>query len=182
MPTDHEEYSSISPTDQGTDYWATRDFLTEETRDAIKRASIVVVPHENFREEAKILFPVGTTDFFNMLQERASAEVNVEIAAEDEHYQEIALHFDVIRLPMMVVEWAILPLVAAWVAEYLRDKLGSRIDKAEVEASLIVERNNSHGRRAFQLDYKGPAHAFEETVKGDLAKMVGMDQSEEHRD
>lgn len=177
MDTTNQQTSSISPTIRGTEYWASREFLSQRTRDALRHAAIVLVPHENYREQVAAVFPNGTTELFRILKERSPEGMKVEIAVEESEYREIALHYDVVRLPTILIDWVVAPILAAWLVEYLMRKLGSRFEKAEVEASLIVEQECTDGRKAFQLDYKGPASAFEKTIKGDLAKMVSRSES-----
>lgn len=146
------------------------------TRESLRRAAIVIVPHEGFRDHDGPVFPVGTTELFRALQEQAPAGTGVEIAIEDEDYREVALHYDVVRLATLLVDHAVVPMAAAFLADYLVKKLGSRFSKSKVEASLIVEREDPDGRKSFQLDYKGPATTFEKTIKSDLAKMISNDK------
>jgi len=161
------------------DYWASRDFLSPATRESLRRATIILVPHESFRDHAAPVFPAGTTELFRMLQKQAPEGTGVEIAIEENEYREVTLHSDIVRLATIFVKFIGAPTVVGLLVEYLKKKLGSRFFEAEVEASLIVEREDSDGRRAFQLDYKGPADAYETTVKSGLVKMIRSEKTEQ---
>lgn len=168
--------AEVSSTEHTREYWISRDYLSTETCESLRRAAIIVVPHEGFRDFDGPVFPVGTTELLRTLQEQVPPDAGVEIAIEDKDYREVALHYDVVRLATLLLDYAIVPMVAALLADYLMKKLGSRFSKSRVEASLIVEREGPEGRKAFQLEYKGPATTFEATIKSDLAKTVCSDE------
>jgi hypothetical protein len=161
------------------EYWASRDFLSPTTRESLRRAAIIVVPHERFRDHAAPVFPTGTAELFRMLQKQAPTGMGVEIAIEESEYREVTLHYDVVRLATILVKFVVAPTVVGLLVEHLKKKLGSRFFEAEVEASLVVEREDSNGRMAFQFDYKGPATAYETTIKSGLANMINPERAKQ---
>jgi hypothetical protein len=54
----------MAPAEHGLEYWVSREFLSQGTSDALRRAAITLVPHENFREQAATVFANGTTEVF----------------------------------------------------------------------------------------------------------------------
>lgn len=164
---------SLSPDmEHGFEYWASRDSLAPATRDALLRAAIVLVPHENFGHQASLVFPAGTTELFRSLKEQVPSGIEVEIAVEENYYREVALHNDLIRLATMLVKLVAAPIAIGLLVEFLKVKLGSRFSKSEVEASLIVEQEGPGSRAVVRLNYKGPAATFEQTIKSDFAKAI----------
>ena len=157
-------------TERGFEYWASRNSLSPFTRDALLNAKIVLVPHENFGEQVLPVFPDNTTELFRSLREQAPEGITVEIAVEDKDYREVALHSELVRLATILVQWIVAPVAVGLLVEYLKTSLGPRFSQSQVEMSLIVEQECRNGRRAFQLNYKGPAESFAQTVNSSLAK------------
>lgn len=157
-------------THQGFVYWASRDYLSPFTRDALLNATIVLIPHENFGDQALAVFPVNTAEFFRDLRESAPHGVTVEIAAENSDYREVALHSELMRLATILVKSIAAPIVVSLVSEFLKKRLGTRVSKSEVEMSLIVEEDSPECQRQLKFDYKGPAALFEQMLNSKVSE------------
>lgn len=143
--------------------------LSAETWDAVEHAGIVLVPDEGFRDQPGPFFPQGTVDFLAYLRDHAPAGVTVEIAAEDAAYKEIALHFDVVRLATLFVEYAGGPVVTSLIASYLWEHLGSRFKAAEARTSIVVHREEAGVSQTVRISYEGPATGVEQALKDAIA-------------
>ncbi|MGA2967507.1 MAG: hypothetical protein ABSD64_14965 [Terriglobales bacterium] len=165
-------------TDRTLAYWSSLDSLSPETRSAVRRASIIVVPSDGFREYTGPVFPVGTIEFFRLLRERSPQEAAVEIAVDESEYKEVALHSGLVRLAGIIVKYVFAPVASGMIVEYLKTRLGSRFSKSEVEASMIVDQSDGVNHKAWQIKYKGPASTFENVVGGAIASLPGPEPKE----
>jgi hypothetical protein len=158
-------------TDRTLTYWSSLDSLSPETRSAVGRTSIIIVPNDGFREHTGPVFPAGTVEFFRLLRERSPQDAAVEIAVDEPEYKEVALHSELVRLAGVVVEYVLAPVVAGLIVEYLKTRLGSRFSRSEVEASMIVDQSDGVNHKAWEIKYKGPAPTFENVVGSAIASL-----------
>jgi hypothetical protein len=131
--------------------------LTAGTRTAVEQAGIVLIPDDGFREYEGPVFPQGTVDFLHFLRDRAPSGTAVEIAVEDTDYKEVALHFDIIRLATLFVEYIAAPTVATLIAEYLTHRLGSRLKSAEARTAIVIHKKDGDREETVRIAYEGPA-------------------------
>jgi hypothetical protein len=129
------------------------------------------LPDAGFRDYPGPVFPQGTVDFLAYLRGHAPNATSVEIAAEDADYKEIALHFDVVRLATLFVEYAAAPLAINLIASYLWEHLGSRSKKAEARASIVVHREDGAQSQTVRISYEGPATGVEQALKDAIASI-----------
>ena len=147
------------------------EHLTMETRAAVERAGIVIVPDEGFRDYAGPVFPQGTVDFLQFLREHAPHGTEVAIAAEDTDYKEVVLHSDIVRLATLFVEYVAAPVVMSLIAAYLKDFLGSRFGRAEARTAIVVHRKDGAVEQTVRISYEGPAQNVEQALKDAIAGM-----------
>ena len=72
-------------------------YIPVEYIDDIKKANLLIIPNEDFRDDGDVLFPETTREFFEFLKEEASDEIVADIAISDEDFQRIELHSAVIE-------------------------------------------------------------------------------------
>jgi hypothetical protein len=149
----------------------TLDGLSADTRGAVERAGIVLVPDDGFRGYAGPVFPLGTVDFLHFLRAHAPSGTDVVIAAEDTGYKEVVLHSDIVRLATLFVEYVAAPIAMSLIAAYLRDFLGSRFKRAEARAAIIVHRKEGAVEQTLRISYEGPAQNAEEALKAAIASL-----------
>jgi hypothetical protein len=171
------DFCKVSETNEGFEFWASVNSLSDSTRERIQQAGIVVVPDLGFRDHEGPVFPVETTVFFQFLQAEAPPEVRVEIAAEDSAYAELALHADILTIATFVVKDLLLPVVLPLVSTYIWNRIGNTAFPTKVRASLIIEQGSGESRRLLKVDYKGPATTFEKTVSDSVRLIGGGDTS-----
>src|ERR1035438_6162871 len=146
--------------------------FTVETRATVERAGIVLVPDEGFRDYAGPVFPQGTVDFLQFLREHSPSGTDVAIAAEDADYREVILHSDIVRLATMIVEYAAAPLAIHIIGAYLWDLLGSRHQRAEVRAAIVVDRKDASGEQTVRISFEGPAPNIEGALTAAIASLL----------
>ena len=153
--------------------------LTADTRSAVEQAGVVLVPDDGFREYGGPVFPQGTVDFLHFLRDHAPSGTTVEIAAEDTNYKEVALHFDIIRLATLFVEYIAAPTAVALIAEYLKHRLGNGLKSAEARTALMVHQKDGQRERTVRIAYEGPAVNLEGALRDAVASLADAGQPAE---
>jgi len=153
--------------------------LTADTRSAVEQAGVVLVPDDGFREYGGPVFPQGTVDFLHFLRDHAPGGITVEIAAEDTNYKEVALHFDIIRLATLFVEYVAAPTAVALIAEYLKHRLGNGRKSTEVRTALMVHQKDGQREHTVRIAYEGPAVNVEGALRDAVASLANAGQPAE---
>jgi len=158
------ELGTYAEVETGFRYWANAEFLTHATQSAIKKSDIVLVPEQGFADYVGPLFPKGSDDLFQYLRAHAPAKFNVELAAEDADYKELALHGDALNIATLLVTSVAAPIAVGLIVEYLKTRLGSHPVKTEVRVSIILDQSDGLNGKILRLRYEGPANALEKTM------------------
>ena len=66
--------TTIEESEKGFEYWASREYITAETGEKIRRAPVLVIPDEGFRDRPGPVFPVRTEELFQLLRERLTGQ------------------------------------------------------------------------------------------------------------
>jgi hypothetical protein len=111
-------------------------------------------------------------DFLKFLREHSPSGTDVAIAAEDADYKEVVLHSDIVRLATMIVEYAAAPLAIHIIGAYLWDLLGSRHQRAEVRAAIVVHRKDASGEQTVRISFEGPAPNIEGALTAAIASLL----------
>jgi hypothetical protein len=164
--------TTVQPTDQGYEYWRTRPYLSDETRDAVKNAPVLIVPTEGFREQDIRVFPVQTEELFHFLREKMPPEATVEIVINDKDYKELALHGALLIVGSIVAGGATLfaiPVLVNVVSEYINRRLFTENEQktTDVRWELTVV----DGTKATKLTYEGPAIDFRTEMLTAIAQL-----------
>src|SRR4051812_36420985 len=110
--------------------------LSVETRDAVDKADIVLVPDDGFGVMSPRFFHKGQWTFLQFFRDHAPGGTSVAIAVKDADYKEVVLHSDIVRLATIFVEYVGAPIVMSLIAAYLKDFLGSRLKSAEARTAI----------------------------------------------
>jgi hypothetical protein len=168
-----DDFCSYAEVETGFRYWSNAEFLSSETQLAIQTSDIVLVPAEGFGDYVEPVFPKGTDDLFQFLRTSAPHGVKVELAMEDAGYKELALHADTLHLATVLVSLLVAPVAVGLIVEYLKKRLGSRLGKMEVRASMILDQTDGPDGKALRISYEGPANAFARTMREALSVISG---------
>jgi predicted DNA binding CopG/RHH family protein len=164
----------------GFGYWSNVGSLSRETQLAVQRSDIVLVPAEGFGDYVGPVFPKGTDELFHFLRSHAPSGMNVELAAEDADYRELALHGDTVYIASVLVRLLVAPTAVGLIVEYLRTRLGGRLGKTEVRASVILDQTDGPNSKTLRVSYEGPANTFEKTMHEALS-IVSGGQTPDHQ-
>jgi predicted DNA binding CopG/RHH family protein len=160
---------SYAEVQTGFQHWSNTESLSRETQIAVLRSEIVLVPAEGFLDYVGPVFPKGTDALFQFLCTNVPSGINVELAAEDADYKELALHADTLHVATVLVRLLVAPVAVGLLVEYLKNRLGSRFGKTEVRASMILDQTDGPDSKALRISYEGPAIAFEKTMREALS-------------
>ncbi|MEY8532722.1 hypothetical protein AALH30_04185 [Blautia pseudococcoides] len=128
----------------------------------IKKANVLIIPNEGFRDNEGYFFPECTSEFYMFLKNHE--EIETEICIDNDEFQKIELHADIIYVATLIVQYEVLPVVTSVIASYLYDKINSmNKEKKDSNASvhIIVEKNG----KSKKIDYEGSIDNFEEAMK-----------------
>lgn len=140
----------VTETGKSREYWATRPWVTGETRTAVRSADILIVPWEDRGAEQTPSFPTGTAALVHQLAKLTGASVAV--AIDRDGYTELALHANIKRLPMFFVTAVALPILTTVIANEIQKMLDDPTPSV-VELEVIID--PQHGK-CISVQYKGP--------------------------
>ncbi|KAB2400100.1 MULTISPECIES: hypothetical protein [Bacillus cereus group] len=140
-----------------------KDYFPKKLEGDIKKANMLILPYERFRDFDNPVFPEETLKFFHFLREKGDPSLITDICISDEEYIELELHADLIVIPMMILSSVVLPVAINVVSDYISSKIESRNRNAElkIKATLTVV----HGDSSKIFEYEGDADKFEETFE-----------------
>ena len=128
-----------------------------EYMDDIKKANLLLIPNEGFRDEGDVLFPETTREFLEFLKENANDEIVADIAISDEDFKRIELHSAVIQVAKIVVQWCVLPIATGMVAAFLYDlvkKYRRKPEETSAKVQIIAEETAT--KKSKKITYEGP--------------------------
>jgi len=114
---------TITDSHESFETWLSKDFVTDELKQLVSSASILIVPFENLRDTPNpLLFPVGTEEILRFFKEKLPKDQLIDICITDEDYQEFAFYSDYKRLGNFVVKAVAIPVFVAILSAYVYDK------------------------------------------------------------
>lgn len=120
---------NVSDTDITFDGIYEKPYIPIEYMADIKKANLLIIPNEGFRDEGDVLFPETTREFFDFIKETAGDDVIVDIAVSDEDFQCIELHSAAIEVATIIVESALFSIAINLVSSFLYDLIKSITEK-----------------------------------------------------
>lgn len=140
-----------------------KPYTPKELIENIKKAEILFLPYEDFRERNEFLFAEETYKLYSyFLEHKQNADLNVDICSSDENYYELELHAEVINIPLLIVQWLVLPTVTSMIGSYLFGKMVKFMkNDMNTKVSITVEKDG----KAKTIHYEGSAKDFESTMK-----------------
>lgn len=157
-------FIAVSNAGEGPAFWAARAYVPDDLRQAVRQASVVVIPQEGFRDVAKPLFPVGTEETVVFLRDRLPSPAALELPVADEEYEELALHADLIIIGAFCLTGIGAPLFVNLVTEVIKTRFPQFFGgpkTAEAKLELHVPRPDG---TYVKVSYEGPAHLLQEQL------------------
>ena len=139
-----------------------KDYVPQKYIEKIKQSNLLLLPNEKFRDNVNCSFPEFTMEIYRYL--KLNKQISTEICIDDEEYKTLELHSEVINIPIMIIEYAILPIVLNMIASWLYDKVKAMNKKPEetsTNVNVIVEKN----KKSKRIVYQGSIENFGEVIK-----------------
>lgn len=150
--------ATLTATEEGFDFWTSRPYQSPAFQGQIRSAAILLVPREKLRSEHEgPLFPSGTTEFFQFLHERVPAGLTIDLAVEDEIYNEVAFHDGHAWLVDILVRNAALPVVIGLTLEWLKRRKRKNKADSRISFRVTVEEERAGRKVRAQITYDGSA-------------------------
>lgn len=160
--SDLEKDIKITDTDINFETLLQKEYIPQKYIEDIKKANVLIIPNEGFRDNDGCFFPECTSEFYMYLKNQK--EIETEICIDDDEYKKIELHADIVYVATIIIQYVILPIVTGVIASYLYGKANSmNKDRKDANASvhIIVEKNG----KSKKIDYEGSIENFEEAMK-----------------
>lgn len=140
-------------------------YIPVEYIDDIKKANLLIIPNEDFRDDGDVLFPETTREFFEFLKAEASDDIVADIAISDEDFQRIELHSAVIEVAKIIVQWAVLPIATSMIATFLYNlvqKYHRKPEETSAKVQIITE--ESATKKSKKIIYEGPVSGVKDAL------------------
>ena len=156
----------IEETDITFDSIYDKPFIPQDYIEDIKKADILIIPEENFREEGDVLFTETTREFLEYLQEQIPKDMSVDIAISDEDFRKIELHSDLVNVATIIVSSTAFSIACSMVASFLYDmakKLLKRPQDLNAKVKIISEETKT--KKTKSITYEGPVSGIKEALE-----------------
>ena len=142
-----------------------KEYLPDEYINDIKKANLLIIPNENFREKGDVLFPETTREFFEYIKEHAEDGLVADIAISDEGFQRIELHSAVIEVAKIIIQSGILPIVTNLISSFLYDliqKYHRKPEETSAKVQIIIEETET--KKSKKITYEGPVSGIKDAL------------------
>lgn len=112
---------TITDSNENFSTWSTKGFVTEELRESISKASILIVPFEDLRDTPKPIFPIGTEEILSYFKKELPVEHPIDICITDEDYLEFAFYSDYKRLGHFVIKAVAIQVFVGVLSPFIYD-------------------------------------------------------------
>lgn len=155
----------ISDTEISFEQIYNKEYIPKEYIEDIKKANLLIIPDENFRDEGDILFPETTREFFDYIKDNANDNIVADIAISDDDFQRIELHSAVIAVATIIVQYAVLPVATGMIATFLYDLIKKHHRKPEdTSAKVKIITEESKTKRSKMITYEGPVSGIKDAL------------------
>lgn len=142
-----------------------KDYIPIEYLDDIKKANILIIPNETYRETGTIWFPETTYEFFDYMRENSNETVITDITISDENFKRLEMHSAVIEVATLIVQWGVLPIATSMIASFLYDLVKKHHRKPEeTSAKVKIVAEETETKKSRMIIYEGPVAGIEETL------------------
>lgn len=157
---------TISDTDISFEQIYKKEYIPVEYIDDIKKANLLIIPNENFRDEGDILFPETTREFFDFIKETSAEDVIADITISDEDFQRIELHSAVVEVATIIVESVVFNIALNLIASFLYDlikKYHRKPEDTSAKVKIITEETKT--KKSKIITYEGPVSGVKEALE-----------------
>ena len=142
-----------------------KEYIPTDYLDDIKKANLLIIPNENFRDEGDVLFPETTREFFDFIREFPNDEIIADIAISDEDFKRIELHSAVIEVAPIIVQTIVLPIALNIISSFLYDlvkKYRRKPEDTSAKVQIITEETTT--KKSKKITYEGPVSGIKEVL------------------
>lgn len=142
-----------------------KEYIPTEYLDDIKKANLLIIPNENFRDEGDVLFPETTREFLDFIREFTNDEIISDIAISDEDFKRIELHSAVIEVAPIIVQWVVLPIATSMIGSFLYDlvkKYRRKPEDTSAKVKIITEETET--KKSKMITYEGPVSGVKDAL------------------
>lgn len=142
-----------------------KEYIPTEYLDDIKKANLLIIPNENFRDEADVLFSETTREFFDFIREFPNDEIIADIAISDEDFKRIELHSAMVEVAPIIVQTIVLPIALNIISSFLYDLVKKYRRKPEdtyAKVQIITEETAT--KKSKKITYEGPVSGIKEVL------------------
>lgn len=125
--SDLEQKLTVTDVDTNFESIYEKDYIPQKYIEDIKQANVLIIPNEGFRNKKGVFFPECTSDFYQFLKN--TSEIKTEICIDDDEFEKLELHADIVYVATLIVQYAVFPVVTGMIASYLYDKVKSMTKK-----------------------------------------------------
>ena len=138
----------------------------EEVFEGLGRAAIILSPEWVGFNHNRWAFPQGTESFFKRAKSEAPDGVDLEIAATDDDYVELAQYHDWYVLPTLILAHPdarsfLVNLLSSYVYDLVTSRSANR--QLAVRSKIVYEKSDEG--HFVEWTYEGPAESFAEALK-----------------
>lgn len=142
-----------------------KDYIPKDYIEEIKKANLLILPYESFRDEGEILFPETTRDFFEYIKENTEDNIVADIAISDENFQLIELHSAVIEVATIIVQILVLPVATSMIASFLYELVKKHHRKPEdTSAKVQIIAEETETKKSKIILYEGPVSGIKDAL------------------
>jgi hypothetical protein len=154
--------------------WTNKSFIPQTLRQQLAEANVLITPSSGYGTFDGHYFPQGTENVLHFLRARQQDSFHIDICIDDKDYKELTLHSDLVTLPDIIVLYIGAPMLAGLLVEYIKYKLGSRINKTSIKANITL--TDETAERSVTLSYEGNANDFDK-IAGETLRLIDNPQS-----
>ena len=152
----------VTESSESFELFRSQSFISDELRNQLCFADILVVPQLKHRDYISPCFPMYTEEFVHFLKSSAPENVIVDICIEDEDFRILELRDDTLDLAHIIVNEIGIPVIVDSIRLFLAYILGSSLTKTGLRLKLTVD--SSESGETVNIEYDGPASAYDSTV------------------
>ncbi len=133
---------TVTDSAENFETWLAKEYVTEDLKEMLSDASILIVPFENLRDTPNpFLFPIATGDILRYFKENLPPEQKIDICITDEAYQEFAFYSDYKRIGNFLVKAVAVPVFVGVLSTYIYEKF---IKEDETKPQIQVVDKSTH--------------------------------------
>ena len=142
-----------------------KEYIPKDYIEDIRKANLLILPNESFRDEGDILFPETTREFFEYIKDNSEDNIVANIAISDENFQLIELHSAVIEVATIIVQVLVLPVATSMIASFLYELVKKHHRKPEdTSAKVQIIAEETATKKSKVILYEGPVLGIKDAL------------------